>query len=235
NRINDNQNQLDMNKYKKVYYALIVCWGIAISAKSQNTIALNIGDKMPDYHFEALNYPKDQISVSDFAGKLLLFDLWNTRCASCIAQFPKLSELSQTFADQLAIVAVGIHDEKFSDIHQFYTDRLGGIEGDFRLPIAVCPRNDSVFHQLIPYSSVPHVVWIDSERRIIGITGSDAITAENIQACLDGNPPDFGVKRMVRYKGVDEEFLIPVSLFEDYVGQPVFTGYADSLIAQGVG
>lgn len=212
------------------YFFTVLLFGILGTIKAQEIQAISVGARMPDYEFDALNYSKSRLNIRDFSGKLLLLDLWNTRCASCIAQFPKLTELLKEFEDKIAIVAVGIHDDKYSDIYRFYNDKLGGDTGSFSLPIAISPRDDSVFRKMVPYTGFPHVLWISPDQEIIGITGAAAITAENIQSCLDNNPPDFMVKRPRKYVSIDDEFLIPIDGYQNSLGIPVSSGYVDTLI-----
>lgn len=49
------------------------------------------------------------LTLADFAGKLVLLDVWATWCAPCIAELPQLRNLHRDLASQgLAVVALSI-------------------------------------------------------------------------------------------------------------------------------
>jgi thiol-disulfide isomerase/thioredoxin len=67
---------------------------------------LSIGDLVPDIEFRMLNYPKLNIKLSDFKGKLVLLDFWAIWCSNCIPNFPKLKPLQASFKGKAQVILV---------------------------------------------------------------------------------------------------------------------------------
>src|SRR6185436_14027231 len=69
--------------------------------------SLRIGDLVPDVAVSnVLNYPGGKVRLSDFRGKVVILDFWNTGCAPCIAAMPKMQHLQEQFDDKIQILLV---------------------------------------------------------------------------------------------------------------------------------
>ena len=75
-----------VNEPNKIYSNLI----------TQNT--LKPGDKAPNFYLK--NVDDKSVSLSDFAGKLVLLNFWDTHCSACIASIPKKNALVEKFGKQ---------------------------------------------------------------------------------------------------------------------------------------
>lgn len=55
-----------------------------------------------------------EVSVSDFQGKVVLIDFWETWCSPCLATFPVLQRLVEEFPERFVVLAVtpGMVDTK---------------------------------------------------------------------------------------------------------------------------
>ncbi len=74
----------------------------------QGAFATNtlIGNKAPELHFKWISRGKEN-TLDDFKGKVVVLDFWATKCAPCIALFPKLAELQQHYKNSpVAIIGV---------------------------------------------------------------------------------------------------------------------------------
>lgn len=156
---------------------------------------LSIGDKVPDVNFhKVLNYKTKTAKLSEFQGKLVILDMWSVFCTSCIASFPKLEKLQEEFGDNMQILLVNPHsatydsEEKIIGTLDKFKTRTGFYPS---LPI---PIHDSILNNYFPHQSVPHTIWIDGDRNVIAITGSQDVTAENIRLHLEGKILDIGIK-----------------------------------------
>lgn len=60
------------------------------------------------------------VSVTDFKGKVVLLDFWETWCGPCIRSFPTLDRLMKEYPDDFAVIAVtpGFSDTP-EDVQQF--------------------------------------------------------------------------------------------------------------------
>ncbi len=68
---------------------------------------VGVGDVAPGFTLEDLD--GNTVSLSDFAGKVVVVDLWATWCPPCKAEIPFLVSLDEEFGDQgLEIVGIGL-------------------------------------------------------------------------------------------------------------------------------
>ena len=75
-----------VNEPNKIYSNLI----------TRNT--LKPGDKAPNFYLK--NVDDKSVSLSDFAGKLVLLNFWDTHCSACISSIPKKNALVEKFGKQ---------------------------------------------------------------------------------------------------------------------------------------
>src|SRR5699024_9148492 len=68
----------------------------------------------------------DTVQVSDFKGKVVMIDLWETWCAPCIESFTTLQKLQEEYSDDFVMLAVtpGFSDTRkdakaFADEHDY--------------------------------------------------------------------------------------------------------------------
>lgn len=162
--------------------------------------SLKVGDKMPDIPLgKVLNNYTGKTKFSDFKGKLLILDFWNTACKSCIAAFPKMEKIQQEFGDKIQIVLVNLSETE-QDISKMKNakgagDTTRGIKFP-NLPGIVLSESLTSEEQF--YSTglgkyfrtrgVPFHVWIDGNG-IIKVMGDQANTyPEKINDLLAGKP-----------------------------------------------
>jgi thiol-disulfide isomerase/thioredoxin len=62
------------------------------------------GSRAPALNFEGKN--GKMVSLADFAGKVVLVNLWATWCAPCIKEMPALDRLARLNPDKLAVIAI---------------------------------------------------------------------------------------------------------------------------------
>lgn len=75
-----------VNEQKNIYNDLL----------TRNT--LKPGDKAANFYLK--NVDDKSVSLSDFAGKLVLLNFWDTHCSACIASIPKKNALVEKFGKQ---------------------------------------------------------------------------------------------------------------------------------------
>jgi thiol-disulfide isomerase/thioredoxin len=116
-------------------------------------------------------------------GGLLILAFWATWCASCTYNFRRLEELPGAFAGRLEVLLVNAEStgDDPEKIKAFFQQQRSGAD----LPTVV---GDTVLRRLFPHNHLPHYVWI-REGRVVAITGSDEVTADNIHLLLQGQSP----------------------------------------------
>lgn len=155
---------------------------------------LHIGDRVPDIVLNQLyNYTSASVPISAFGGKLLLLDFWATYCATCIEKMDHMEQLMKRYPEQLQVLLVspaGKNDTR-QRIHALFERHKNSAGDRFQLPVVV---NDTALGTLFPNKYLPHIIWINAAQKVIAITGSEAVTTENISAVLAGKQPAFELK-----------------------------------------
>jgi len=154
----------------------------AKSQSSDGLLVLRLGDKAPDYEFASVsNYKNKTLKLSDFSGKLVILDFWNTSCASCIASWPHLLEIQKEFGDKIQIILVNPMQDPMT-IKKVFERRKTLANVDMTLPSV---SSDPNILKLFPVSGIPHVVWLDGNRVVKSVTYSASVNSKNIKGLLN--------------------------------------------------
>lgn len=191
-------------KTSMVALCLLVA-GLAFSQESNEKLKINdewfdqvgskglqVGDAMPDIPLgTVVNNKTGKLRFSDFKGKLVILDFWNTYCSSCISLFPHMEELQRKFEGKVQIFLVNIWETENEIQKRLQNYRYKVQMPD--LPSIVAGkdnrsggRQESKLGSLFPTRGVPHHVWINGNGRIILRGGMSNTYAQKIQDALDG-------------------------------------------------
>ena len=147
---------------KKIILMAFLTWNCAF-AQVKN------GEQVPDIEFKTiLNSSVKNVKLSQLKGKVVLIDFWATWCSPCVAAIPHLQELQQKFKNQLQVITVS--DETVKRVELFLKVRPSN------LWFAI--DKGETLNGLFPHRTIPHVVLIDAEGRLIANTNSEEVTAE---------------------------------------------------------
>jgi thiol-disulfide isomerase/thioredoxin len=215
---------------------LIVLFMTGSNAFAQKQTDILIGEKVPDISFTHLvNHTTKTAKLSDFAGKLVILDFWNTGCSPCIAAFPKLDSLQKQFGDKIQIIAVSPEKES---VTTDFVERMKNIRHiSLSFPFEAANKQlESVFKHVY----VPHEVWIASDGIVKATT--DEITAENINKVLNGKASELFMKTDREFRKIDWNGPLEIKKFgeilyiNDHTQQDtsfsymsVFTKYIDNI------
>ncbi|NJL24946.1 MAG: TlpA family protein disulfide reductase [Calothrix sp. SM1_5_4] len=98
--------------------------------------------------FFVADFDGKMVSPRDFAGKVLLVNVWATWCAPCVKEFPSMMKLVEAFDGKVAVLAIS-QDRSREDIDSF-VKAFGTLPKDFV------------------------IVW-DKERKSSELLGTDAL------------------------------------------------------------
>jgi len=172
---------------------LMICSVINSLGQAKKITALKIGDQLPEITFHhMIGYEDSIVKISDFKGKILILDYWATWCHSCIDSFSHSDSLQTHFGNAIKIMLVDSKDTRDNEhnIQGFY-ERRSKSNPDFKLP-SICL--DTVLNRLFPHWSIPHCVWINKKGTVIAITGSEEVTAVNIEKAIKDDEVHLPVK-----------------------------------------
>lgn len=157
---------------------------IVLSANGQNdSIALNIGDKIPDYTFNTIeqnNIRKE--NISDFKGKVIIIDFWATWCAPCIERMEELYKLYQPFKTNIVVLAIS--DEPPEKVKKFAQNT--GYTFSF--------ISDSIFSNFFPHKIIPHTVIINRDGEIAAISYPEEITSSVLNDLVNNQKISLKIK-----------------------------------------
>lgn len=149
---------------------------------------LGIGDTLPPITMEVLkNGQQSYLKLDDLRGAAIILDFWSTFCSSCIKGFPKMDSLKRIFGDKVHILLVNGQDKKM--ITRFLAENK--YAKMVNLPFVV---NDTILRMYFPHEGLPHVVWIDAQGKVKGITSGQYVNTENVEKLVAGNDLNWPVK-----------------------------------------
>lgn len=154
---------------------------------------LKVGSKVPDIVISnVVNYKSSTLRLSDFRGKLLIIDFWNTGCKSCLKSFPKLDSLQKVFDGKIQVLVVT--KEPATKIEKYYKDHP-------KLPKANVPSvtSDTILSQLFPHIYVPHHVWIGGDGIVQQVTSGYNTTFNTVKKYLAGEKLKLNQKTDIPY------------------------------------
>jgi thiol-disulfide isomerase/thioredoxin len=108
-----------------------------------------------------------RVSISDFAGKVVLVNLWATWCLPCRREMPSLEKLQTRFGDKIAILAIS-EDIGGKKVVTPFIDKLGlRVVKIYLDPKSRVGRDFKV-------DGLPTSILIDREGRVVGRVEGEA-------------------------------------------------------------
>jgi thiol-disulfide isomerase/thioredoxin len=140
-----------------------------------------VGKACPDFILHNIDYyKKETASLADFSGKWLVLDFLNKTCGSCVASFPRTSEMQKEFADKVQFMLVGFEDKE-REIRPMFTKLKK--KQNLLMP---CAFDSALCNQFDIYTA-PHLIIIDNNGIVRGVTSS--VYPEDIKEFLAGGTP----------------------------------------------
>jgi thiol-disulfide isomerase/thioredoxin len=129
------------------------------SGGTQVTGSADYLETIENASFVSIEDGETRINVSDFEGKLVLVDFWETWCVPCLNSMPTFQQLQDEFPDQFVVLAVspGWSDE-MEDVRQFMSNH----EYDF-----VFVYDDTGVANTLEISGIPYKVFIGPDGKYV--------------------------------------------------------------------
>jgi len=92
----------------------------------RGAVPVRIGEPAPEFRAVTVDTPIVERRLADYAGNVVIVNVWATWCAPCIVEMPSLEALHKSFAkDGLRIVAVSVDAPGSDDQIRQFRNRLG--------------------------------------------------------------------------------------------------------------
>ena len=139
----------------------------------------------------------DSVSLADYAGEVILLNLWATWCAPCRVEMPSMERLYRELGPAgLKVVAVSVDQlggdrvKAFADelglTFDILHDRSGDIEIDYQatgLPESlILDRNGMIVHKAIGPVAWDEPVHVERFRRLLGVAAAADLPADDSAA-----------------------------------------------------
>ena len=106
------------------------------------------------------DFEGDTVSVTDFKGKVIMIDFWETWCKPCTNSFPGLNKLQEKYSDDFVVLAVtpGFADDA-DDARDFAEDH------DYRFTYLLDSGN---VHKRLGIDRIPYKLFLDPKGQFTG-------------------------------------------------------------------
>lgn len=170
----------------KLFFLVI---GLFLLIQSANAQKFEIGKQAPDILLSKLTNTKLLTTrISDFKGKLLILDCWSRYCHSCIAYFPQMQKLQNTFDGKIQVLLTNVLETDTLPIVKNIIKGVSERSGvDISLPVAL--YDSTLVNAIRPFNGVPHEVWIGPNGTVLAITAANEVNENNIKSILIGITP----------------------------------------------
>ncbi|MGQ0539355.1 MAG: TlpA disulfide reductase family protein [Gemmatimonadaceae bacterium] len=99
---------------------------LAVRGVARHVPPVVVGSPAPPFRAAGVDPPFVERTLQDYAGEVLLINVWATWCQPCLVEMPSLERLHRRYANAgLRIVAVSIDDAGAGSRIREFRDRLG--------------------------------------------------------------------------------------------------------------
>jgi thiol-disulfide isomerase/thioredoxin len=115
-------------------------------------------DKAPE--FTLLDTQGNNVSLSDFKGKVVIVDFWATWCPPCRRGIPDLIDLQNQYKNKVAVIGISVDRENTKAGVPDFIDKMG-------INYPVVYFNDKVINDYGGIEAIPTTFIIDKQGNII--------------------------------------------------------------------
>ncbi len=114
--------------------------------------------KAPDFTLSSVN--GEDVSLSDYKGKVVIVDFWATWCPPCRKGIPDLISLQNEYKDKVAVIGISLDRDNTKASVPSFTDKMG-------INYPVVYFNDKVINDFGGVNAIPTTFIIDQDGNIV--------------------------------------------------------------------
>ncbi len=153
---------------------------------------VGVGERFPLEAWRALQNGKDSTwRIADLDADLVILHFMSKSCRPCYYPIPLLDSLQRHKSRVRSFIIL-------EDADTAHFNRSARLITKRSEPIMV-PQvlNDSILRRYFPHKLISHVVWLNGQQEVIGITGSDYLKADSIPVAMSGKILPWTIKQDV--------------------------------------
>nr|WP_103502065.1 MULTISPECIES: TlpA disulfide reductase family protein [unclassified Streptomyces] len=139
-------------------------------------------DRLPAPDLTGITTHDEPIALSDYAGQVVVLNVWGSWCAPCRAEAPNLAKLAEETADQdVQFVGINVRDHDAANARSF--DRSFGID----YPSFFDPKGRLILEfpaNTLSPQGIPSTLVLDREGRI-AVRAVKALTEEELRSMIE--------------------------------------------------
>jgi thiol-disulfide isomerase/thioredoxin len=116
------------------------------------------GNKAPD--FTLTNISGEDVSLSDYKGKVVIVDFWATWCPPCRKGIPDLISIKNEYKDKVEVIGISLDRENTKGSVPGFVNRVG-------INYPVVYFNDDVINDFGGVNAIPTTFIIDQKGNIV--------------------------------------------------------------------
>jgi peroxiredoxin len=137
-------------------------------------IGTRVGDRAPDFTLPTID--GKETSLSQFRGKIVMVNFWETTCSACAGEMPDIQAIFDTWSsDNLEILAVN-HGEREAFVQSFIDSKA--------LTFPVLVDSDQAISNVYQVSNIPTTFFIDADGIIKRIKSGRFTSQSEIETIL---------------------------------------------------
>ncbi|MDR2284775.1 MAG: redoxin family protein [Sphingobacterium sp.] len=178
---------------------------------------LHVGDQFtPPSSVKLMRGMETKINWKALEDKVVLLDLFETSCGTCIQIMPHLQELEKKHSDIFKVLVVTPQDKQ--TITEFFKKNQYLKEHKVNLSVIYA---DNYLRKLFPYKSIPQAILL-YKGKVQAITSSGFVNSENIQKLYKEGEialplkDDFGKASLMTYGSMDNVGIKAGVVFSGY-------------------
>ena len=146
---------------------------VGVKALRQDLVTVGVGSRAPDFNAVTLDSAPSGKGLDDYAGQVVLLNLWATWCAPCRVEMPSIQNLHDAYAPRgLKVVAVSVDAGGTERQIRSFADSLG-------LTFEILHDSTGGIQQTYKTTGVPETVLI----------GRDGVIRKRVRGAVHWDSP----------------------------------------------